>query len=200
MATRELLTGVKEKWLVRTEKNQITGPLSRESVQKLIQEGQLGFQDEVCRNDSYWIYLHEADEVQKQLGLIVPRTKTLEEDDEETETEILSVGFVSSAEGTSDSSEAESLALAPEQEAEIPDLGESVGEETSALSNRAFRQIKARKEPVPQSRATDTVPEFFQANVKIGTERSTFWRGFAVFLVALVIILLIAMVWVLKSP
>jgi|GEM_PF-4807112 len=76
-----------EKWLVRSEKNQITGPYAREKLRQMILEGQLGLQDEVCAGNSYWITLNEPEEVRAQLDVIVsPPAKKLDEEDTQTET------------------------------------------------------------------------------------------------------------------
>jgi hypothetical protein len=61
-----------EMWLVRTSENIISGPFEKEHVRRLILEGELGLQDEICCGNSYWIYLHEAGEVQAQLQIEVP--------------------------------------------------------------------------------------------------------------------------------
>lgn len=79
-----------EKWLVRTEKNQILGPFPRELVRQMVLDGKLGLQDEVCMGNSYWIYLHETEELRQQLGVVAPRIRS-DDEDTETETEILTV-------------------------------------------------------------------------------------------------------------
>lgn len=77
-----------EKWLVRTEKNTILGPFSREELQQMILEGSvLTPLDEICRGNSYWINLQEADELQKQLGVRFPKFVPIHDEDTETETE-----------------------------------------------------------------------------------------------------------------
>lgn len=76
-----------EKWLVRSEKNQITGPYTREQLRQMILQGQFDLQDEVCAGNSYWIALNEADEVRTQLDVTVPlRAKKIDEEDTQTET------------------------------------------------------------------------------------------------------------------
>src|SRR5689334_19631050 len=91
-----------DQWLIRTAQNKIVGPYSKEQVCKLILEGQLSVQDEVCQANNYWIYLYEKDEVLKQLGIEVPlrppRSKLESDrgaadsrkDEEITETDLLS--------------------------------------------------------------------------------------------------------------
>lgn len=63
-----------DQWLVRTTENQILGPYSRDQVCKLITEGELTLDDEVCGANHYWFYLHERDEVAGQLGIEVPQS------------------------------------------------------------------------------------------------------------------------------
>ncbi len=81
-----------EEWLVRSAKNVISGPHKRDDVCRMVTTGELGLQDEVCAGGSYWIYLHEREEIKKQLGVDVPKSKGGEEetDEEITETETAS--------------------------------------------------------------------------------------------------------------
>lgn len=65
-------------WLVRTEKNFLSGPFPAQKVREMIQSGELGYQDEVSSAHGYWFYIHEVDEVKKQLGIDVPRDKSRE--------------------------------------------------------------------------------------------------------------------------
>src|SRR4051794_25276443 len=82
-----------DQWLVRTSTNRIEGPYTRDQVVGMIREGKLGPQDEVCQANQYWIYLHEQHEVQKQLGVQMPRSgrgaggEKNEEEITETQTE-----------------------------------------------------------------------------------------------------------------
>ena len=75
-----------EQWLTRTAKNWISGPYSKEQVCKMIMDGKLGLQDEVCPANGYWILLHERKEIFDQLGVEVPRSHGAT--DEVTESEI----------------------------------------------------------------------------------------------------------------
>ncbi len=80
-------------WLTRTSANWVSGPYSREEVVKMIEQGKLGVQDEVCRSNHYWFYLHEHQEVLNQLGIQMPRINRTS-DDEVTETQIEAQGGV----------------------------------------------------------------------------------------------------------
>jgi hypothetical protein len=79
-----------EQWLIRTAKNWITGPYSKEQVCKKIQEGSLELQDEVCPSNGYWILLHERKEIFDQLGVEVPRAENISEDVTENEIDVSS--------------------------------------------------------------------------------------------------------------
>lgn len=57
-----------EQWLVRTAENVIAGPYDKQQVLQLIRQGRLGSQDEVCRANSYWVFLHEHEEVLRHMG------------------------------------------------------------------------------------------------------------------------------------
>ncbi|MBY0470591.1 hypothetical protein K2X30_05430 [bacterium] len=75
-------------WLIRTNRNVIAGPYSQEQVQELVTQRQLTLQDEICPANGYWMYLHEREEVQKVLGVAVPRLmNSSEEEITETETQ-----------------------------------------------------------------------------------------------------------------
>jgi hypothetical protein len=81
-----------DQWLVRTASNRIDGPFPREQVIEMIRDGKLGLQDEICQANQYWIYLHEHQEVQRQLGIQMPRNarnpgERGEEEITETQTE-----------------------------------------------------------------------------------------------------------------
>src|SRR5687768_6106846 len=73
-------------WLVRTAKNVISGPFNKETLCQMILSGELGSQDEVCESGQYWIFLHEREEVSRQLGINLPKPPK-GEDDETTETQ-----------------------------------------------------------------------------------------------------------------
>ena len=49
--------------------------------------GELGPQDEVCEANHYWIYLHETDELVRQLGIQPPRSLLAGDEATETQTQ-----------------------------------------------------------------------------------------------------------------
>lgn len=77
---------VSDEWLTRTAQNTLAGPFTKQEIIQKVMSGQLALQDEVCRANEYWFYLHEAEEVAKYLGIQVPRPK-VEKDAERTNTE-----------------------------------------------------------------------------------------------------------------
>lgn len=58
-----------EEWLVRTARGMISRPMSQDELIGLLRQGQLTPQDEICKANSYWIALHETQEVRSQLGV-----------------------------------------------------------------------------------------------------------------------------------
>jgi hypothetical protein len=68
-----------DQWLIRTADNWIAGPYPKEQVRKMVLEGKLGLQDEVCPANSYWLFLHEYAEIQKALGIQIPKVRSGEE-------------------------------------------------------------------------------------------------------------------------
>lgn len=74
-------------WLVRTSQNEILGPFSQAELLKQIEQGEFALEDEVCRADGYWFYLHEGEETQSQLGIAPPRPKRGDEEITQTDTD-----------------------------------------------------------------------------------------------------------------
>jgi hypothetical protein len=60
------------KWLCRTEKNEILGPMTIEEVRARILEKKLGPEDEVCASGEYWFAIKETEEVRHFLGIDPP--------------------------------------------------------------------------------------------------------------------------------
>lgn len=117
-----------DQWLVRTSQNIIAGPYTKEQVLHLVRDGQLGTQDEVCPANGYWFFLHETEEVTRQLGISVPRA--LGDDEEVTETQ----------------TQTDTTSL-PEIDFETFEEGEhDVGAQTTVLSSSSMR-----KSPQPTS-------------------------------------------------
>lgn len=75
------------RWMVRTSKNRIEGPFEQSKICELIENGTLTFQDEVCPSGGYWFFLHETEELSKQLGVTVPKRKVANMEITSTETE-----------------------------------------------------------------------------------------------------------------
>lgn len=71
-------------WLVRTSKNQISGPFGRDKIIQMINDREILAQDEVCASGHYWFFLHETMELSQQLGVTLPVAR---KDGETTSTE-----------------------------------------------------------------------------------------------------------------
>lgn len=54
-------------WLIRTKSNHILGPISKEKVLELLQNGSIKADDEVCSGNGYWFYIREDDLVARFL-------------------------------------------------------------------------------------------------------------------------------------
>jgi hypothetical protein len=74
-------------WMIRTSENLISGPYSKKQVIQLIDDGQLELTDEICHANQYWIYLHEQEEVKRQLGIDIPNSFIEPEEPTQTETD-----------------------------------------------------------------------------------------------------------------
>lgn len=78
---------MKAQWLIRTHDNKISGPLTADEVRAQVLSRALALQDELCSSEGYWFFLHEAEELQTQLGVqYPPRSKDREATDTETQT------------------------------------------------------------------------------------------------------------------
>lgn len=76
-----------DQWLIRTSQNIIAGPYTREQVCHLIEDQKLGPDDEVCPANGYWIYLHEEEELLRQLGVKLPHAYGPASEEEITQTQ-----------------------------------------------------------------------------------------------------------------
>jgi hypothetical protein len=74
-------------WMIRTADNVLSGPYTQEQLIQLVEEEKLELTDEICRGNSYWIYLHEEQEVKKHLGIEVPAALVEPEEPTQTETD-----------------------------------------------------------------------------------------------------------------
>ena len=84
----QMLTAAADQWLVRTSQNVIAGPYPREQILQMIKDRHLRPQDEVCPGNSYWFFLHEAEEVIRFLGAeAIPQTHVEGEEVTETQTQ-----------------------------------------------------------------------------------------------------------------
>lgn len=54
-------------WLIRTKNNHILGPVSREKIKELLENGSIKGDDEICSGNGYWIHVREEDLLQKYL-------------------------------------------------------------------------------------------------------------------------------------
>jgi outer membrane biosynthesis protein TonB len=54
-------------WLIRTKSNHILGPVSKEKVLELFNNGSIKNDDEVCSGNGYWFFIREEDMVARFL-------------------------------------------------------------------------------------------------------------------------------------
>lgn len=58
---------MEKNWLIRTKSNHILGPISKEKVVELYQNGSIKADDEVCTGNGYWFFIREDDMVSRFL-------------------------------------------------------------------------------------------------------------------------------------
>jgi hypothetical protein len=61
-----------DEWLVREKGRLIRGPFPAEKLRKMIVDGNLVAQSEICVANGYWVGLHETEEVERLLGIRIP--------------------------------------------------------------------------------------------------------------------------------
>lgn len=54
-------------WLIRTKSNHILGPISKDKVLELLQNGSIKSDDEVCSGNGFWFFIREDDMVARFL-------------------------------------------------------------------------------------------------------------------------------------
>ncbi len=54
-------------WLIRTKSNHILGPISKDKVLELLQNGSIKADDEVCSGNGFWFFIREDDMVARFL-------------------------------------------------------------------------------------------------------------------------------------
>ena len=54
-------------WLIRTKSNHILGPVSKEKIIELYQNGSIRPEDEVCSGNGYWFFMREKDLVESYI-------------------------------------------------------------------------------------------------------------------------------------
>lgn len=54
-------------WLIRTKTNHILGPISKEKLLELLQNGSIKADDEVCSGNGFWFFIRENDMVSRFL-------------------------------------------------------------------------------------------------------------------------------------
>jgi hypothetical protein len=88
-------------WLIRTAPNaglsEVQGPMDIETLKEVIRSGNLQAKDEICSGDGYWFSIEDADEMERQVGIVPPREalksasadSDAPDDETQTDTELL---------------------------------------------------------------------------------------------------------------
>jgi hypothetical protein len=58
---------MEKNWLIRTKSNHILGPVSKEKVLELYQNGSIKADDEVCSGNGFWFFIREEDKIARFL-------------------------------------------------------------------------------------------------------------------------------------
>ena len=171
-------------WLIRTSQNVISGPFTAEQVRKKILDAELKSEDEICQANHFWIFIYETKEVEEQLGIKVPAyvlQNRAQDEDEVTET----------------ATEPQTPTLAAKESPDdIPDLPEIPDDEihASVMSATAHRDRDSRIHKITStssgSKASATAPQI---------EKLSLWKGVAIALASVAIILVFMIIRALTS-
>jgi hypothetical protein len=74
---------MEQQWLIRSEKREIFGPYSREELQSMVRTGKWNARDEIALSGERWIFIQDAEELKKQLGVEAPR-QAVDSEEEKT--------------------------------------------------------------------------------------------------------------------
>jgi len=55
-------------WLIRTQQNQILGPVTKDKIKDLLNSGSLDLEDEICSGNGYWFKIKEEDLIEKYIN------------------------------------------------------------------------------------------------------------------------------------
>jgi hypothetical protein len=174
-------------WLLRTADNRLDGPYTKAELCQLIEAGELGPQDEVCRANHYWISLHEQQEVMDQLGIRPQFQKSKpgsgsgagsEDEITETQTEVNEVDGTPAAIGD-----------AGEDIPDLPDEAEFAG---TAVIRRA-KKLPGAKAAAP------TGPLQVSVRGISRMERPSIWRGAAWILILAAGVLIYSVLKILRT-
>jgi hypothetical protein len=208
--------------MVRTTSNVIAGPYSKDQVIQLIRDGKLTHEDEVCRANHYWIFLHESDEVSRQLGIEMPRAAR-DSDDEDTQTETALTEPGSDLPDMPDVQESEHTTAIvrgsrhPAQPAAAAQLSPGAGGTHGASAHAGAAPPNGAHAGPAHAGATHTgaghpgqgVPNGAyglppapqpEADSNVMIERPSIWRGFAWLLIVVACLILFVVLRLLKMP
>jgi hypothetical protein len=151
-------------WMIRTAENILSGPFTKDQVIQLIQEGKLDLTDEVCGSGHYWVFLHEEAEIKTQLGVDLPQSFFDAEESTQTESDntpaahlvktaqnnptgpIAAMGTRGARSPTlSPQTPSHTGAPSADDDDNVPELSvpaDSIEEQASVLSNRAYREFR----------------------------------------------------------
>jgi hypothetical protein len=164
----------------------ILGPFSKGEVCGMITEGALGLQDEVCLAGNYWIYLHEHEEVKKQLGVEIAQAQFVS-DDEVTLTQTETLNAITAAQAELGDNEATAMFSRSTMAASSG----TASAPAPAADDHEYEEITPPK-PRPQLK----IPRLEKVFVIGQIEKVSFWRGVAwtlMILIGTLVVIVLAM-------
>ena len=71
-------------WLIRNDKNEISGPFSKDNIISMIHDNKLTKKDAICMSNSDWLNLSNFEGVSKTLSIKIPDSWTKDSSSEKT--------------------------------------------------------------------------------------------------------------------
>lgn len=159
-------------WLIRTKSNHILGPVSKEKVVELFQNGSLKANDEICTGNGFWFYIREEEMIDRYLlgdekqpfnplseakDVLTAHPSEPTPTEENSSSDITMVGGFNLGDlngSKADEKIAESLPPAPSEEEKTSPLAETILEETLPHEEQKKNKPKLRTTKKTANKAT----------------------------------------------
>ena len=152
-------------WLIRTKNNHILGPVTKDKVRELIEQGSIKGEDEVCAGNGYWFYIREKDLINKYITGDVPQGFNPVS---EAETVLCIKSSAPTKEANnSHSSEADNSSLPSDDDLAYPDMQDLETSNTASTTILNVNDLKVQLNTIPDEEAEPIVEENETSNMSL---------------------------------